>query len=89
MSEMIETVAKALEPKCRAFGRGDMPMQVAREFARAAIEAMREPTDAMKKAADMARPMYDDPPTSGEDYWDYMIDAALTDNQPSLTGGEK
>lgn len=33
MSEsMIERVAIALEPKCRAFGKGDMPMQVAREF---------------------------------------------------------
>lgn len=52
MSEMIEYVALALEPKCRGFGKGDMPMQVAREFARAAIESMREPTDAMITGAD-------------------------------------
>lgn len=51
MSEMIEYVALALEPKCRGFGKGDMPMQVAREFARTAMEAMREPTDAMINAA--------------------------------------
>lgn len=37
-----EAVAKALEPKCQAFGNGDMPMQVAREFARAAIAAADE-----------------------------------------------
>lgn len=50
-NEMVERVARALEPKCRAFGKGDMPMQVAREFARAAIEAMRQPTDDMIAAA--------------------------------------
>ncbi len=42
--ELIERVAAALEPKCRAFGRGDMPMQVAREFAIAAIETYEELT---------------------------------------------
>ena len=39
MDKMIEAVAKAIEPKCRGFGPGDMPMNVAREFARAAVEA--------------------------------------------------
>lgn len=34
---MIERVALALEPKCRAFGGGDMPTAVAREFASAVL----------------------------------------------------
>ena len=40
MDDMVEVVAKALEPKCRGFGNGNMPMQVAREFAKAAIDAI-------------------------------------------------
>ena len=75
--ELIERVATALEPKCRAFGRGDMPMQVAREFARAAIEAMREPTIEMVFAA---------PPGDAGEVWEAMIDAALSPN--TGVGGE-
>ena len=52
--------------------------------ARAAIEAMREPTQAMEKAFRIAAPQYDDPPTSGEQYWDYGINAAL-EPSPSQT----
>lgn len=37
--KLIEAVARALEPKCRGFGAGDMPMAVAREFAQSAITA--------------------------------------------------
>lgn len=44
MNEMVERIAVALEPKCRAFGKGNMPMMIAREFAVAALEAMRDPT---------------------------------------------
>ncbi|TAL43823.1 MAG: hypothetical protein EPN91_05560 [Salinibacterium sp.] len=47
MSEMIEHVAQALEARCAA----DLAVEAEsidwREMARAAIEAMREPTDAM------------------------------------------
>jgi len=93
MSSMIERVAIALEPKCRAFGKGDMPMQVAREFARSAIEAMREPTDAMEDAAD--EPVHEELKKQGQfsiknygklafasypfsnSVWKAMIDAAL------------
>jgi len=39
-SGMVERIAKALEPKCRAFGGGEMPLMVSQEFARAAIEAL-------------------------------------------------
>jgi len=49
---MVERMAKALEPKCRAFGQGDMPITVAREFARAVLEAMREPTPQMCEFAE-------------------------------------
>lgn len=48
MSELIERVAKALEPKCRGFG--GLSMAVAIELARTAVEAMREPTRTMLKA---------------------------------------
>ena len=53
------------------------------ERLRAAIEAMRIPSEAMKRAADLAEPMYDDPATSGEEYWETMIDAALTETTPA------
>ena len=43
MSDMVERVAAALEPKLRGFGQGDMPMQIARELARVAVLAMLEP----------------------------------------------
>lgn len=55
-SEMIERVARALEPKCAGFGPGDTPRLVALEFARAAIEAMREPTPQMEDAGMDANP---------------------------------
>lgn len=42
---MIDRVAKALEPKFRGFGQGDMPMAIAREVASAAIEAIAEQPD--------------------------------------------
>lgn len=47
---MVDRVAKALEPKCVAFGPGNTPHLVALEFARAAIAAMREPTPQMMDA---------------------------------------
>ncbi len=37
---MIEKIALALEPKLRGFALGNMPMELAREFARAALKAM-------------------------------------------------
>ena len=46
MSEMVERVAKAI----REWTQDDI--EEAREAARAAIQAMREPTDAMCEAAD-------------------------------------
>ncbi|TGV15851.1 hypothetical protein EN816_00950 [Mesorhizobium sp. M8A.F.Ca.ET.173.01.1.1] len=75
MSEMIERIATALEPKCRAFGSGDMPMAVAREFARTALEAMCEPDDAMRLASKRYKrkaKVY-----SGPQCYREMIEAAL------------
>ena len=48
MSEMVERVARAIEQ--RASERQDL--NAWRDYARAAIEAMREPTDAMARKAD-------------------------------------
>jgi hypothetical protein len=70
--DMVERVAIALEPKCRGFGGGNMPIMVAREFARAAIAAMREPTEEMVKAQWSE-------PTCGAEGWRAMIDAALNE----------
>ena len=47
----LEEMARAIEPMCRAFGRDDMPMQVAREFVLAALEALAEPSRGMVNAA--------------------------------------
>jgi len=62
MSEMVERVAQSLEPMCRGFGQGDMPMAIAREFAHAAIAAMREPTEEMAHAMLMSRTYFDQKP---------------------------
>ena len=40
MNDLVEVIAKALEPKCRELGRMDSPMQVAMELAKAAIDAI-------------------------------------------------
>lgn len=86
MTEMIERVALVLEPKCRAFGRGEMPMSVAREFAKAAIEAMRDPTKAMEDAADDLDDwgVPSDPGSGNASalaHWDVMIAVALGDTK--------
>ena len=41
----VEIVAKALLPKCQAFGKGETPMMIAREFAAAAIAAIEATPD--------------------------------------------
>ena len=66
MSEMIERVAKAIL-KEQQTNRSAFPDS--RDIARAAIEAMREPTSAMAKAA-----YRDDAP---QVVWRDMIDEAL------------
>lgn len=82
MSEMVERVARAIY--FRGDDQGDTAWHhcqlwhrdVAREQARAAIEAMREPTEAMVKAA------YGRERTGTErGNWRAMIDAALKEKQ--------
>lgn len=76
MNEMIERVAKAIETELEAAQAwGTAPLQ--RDLARAAIEAMREPTQ------DMVRASGPDPHGGGhtardaEDIYTSMIDAAM------------
>lgn len=90
MSEMIDRVAKAI---CDAENGiwnsliGDWHTRISREkysaMARAAIEAMREPTVAMEDAPyEASLDIYwsynaDGRPGSSEDVWRIMVDAAL------------
>lgn len=71
--EMIERVVNILmkhNPQTRIGGT-----IVAYEI----IKAMREPTEKMIEAFDEASPMYDDPNTTGEEYWTTAIDSILND----------
>lgn len=93
MSEMIERVARAVFAESHEIGNthGDfdilMPevQEVFIRFARAAIEAMREPTATMVSAGSRQRPYReDDGDYDGMEYrgntegtWQAMIDAAL------------
>lgn len=73
--EMIERVACALHEKRFAYLHwADLPedeRQQSRDLARAAIEAMREPTLAMRKVCTFEE---------AEQIYPAMIDAALTDS---------
>jgi predicted RNA methylase len=75
MSEMIDRVAREL---CLALYDKDttFPMVAAQKAARAAIAAMREPTEAMIEGTNYPNTTWD----SGDaDVWRAMIDAALKD----------
>lgn len=87
MSEMIERVARKMagqymiddgfgEDSRRGAEQGEMWKNF-RASARAAIEAMREPTEAMIDAA--YEHALDE---NAKGVWQDMIDAALTDKQP-------
>lgn len=85
MSEMIERVGRILEPQAwAALGIGDTLAYKSRRTsslrkARAAIEEMRTPTEAMCVAGNI--PGWDDSVTVGlsEEIWSAMIGAALTE----------
>jgi len=90
MSEMIERVAEAIwDARIERGGPGRtlMPWPLypeadwCRATARAAIEAMREPTEKMLEAGDL--PGWDDYVTAGlsKEIWQAMIDAALNPTQ--------
>ncbi len=87
MSEMLERVAKALQKAHYERGRGIAPDWDAidrfeREMwffsARAAMVAMREPTEAMK----LAPPDINFHPEEAAQAWRAMLDAALTPTSP-------
>lgn len=73
MKEMIERVAKAIWEKSPVWkkGNGARAWELYREEARAAIEAMREPTGDMRAARFRARGR------GGQAEHEAMIDAAL------------
>ena len=80
MSEMIERVARAM---CQS--DGDDPERYWRDYevnARAAIEAMREPTEAMIAAGHLNDPLGCDVADAAAVYpavWEGMINAALSE----------
>ena len=77
---MVERVALAscgMMPCLCQHRAGFEGMDVCLYRARKAIEAMREPTDAMVKGSDWVRPMYDDPIPSPTEYYQAMIDEIL------------
>lgn len=86
MSEMIERVARQIfETNITVYLRLSMDFseqtvsvqEQYRGLARAAIEAMREPTEAMEEAALDVRPLM--LPDSPREVWEAMIDAALNE----------
>lgn len=86
MTDMIERVARALYNR-EARGHGDWSVDCPPgstferywlDSARAAIEAMREPTEAMYRAAETAIDPLSSESAVGQ-YWPAMIDAALAE----------
>ena len=71
--EMVMRVAEALRTACRDEFGTDWNYGVSWKFARAAIRAMREPTEGMLKPFFGDKYIDRDP----EFYWDMMIDLAL------------
>jgi hypothetical protein len=79
---MVEKVSKAIEDELANDWYG-VQGDIARRAARAAIQAMREPTEAMKQASrDMSPGMSD---VVGAEYR-AMIDAALADSDSKTAG---
>jgi hypothetical protein len=79
MSEMVERVARAIETKLDGFGTGHyLGHEDLQVIARAAIEAMREPTQFMlDDEAVWANSLGEDALNT----WRSMIDAALNDKR--------
>lgn len=76
MNEIIERVAKAIEKASQPPGQKDYKILM-ENAARAAIEAMRKPTDAMKRSGALCMPDYDPSVDDAQICWEAMIDAAL------------
>lgn len=76
--EMVERVKRAISPWICAgaycYFTDDCPCT---KIAKAAMKAMREPTEAMAEGSEWIRPRYDDPMPSNTEIWRAMIAAAL------------
>lgn len=87
MSEMVERVAKAVgEVLYGAADPVDTPNNWARSMdaARAAITAMREPTEEMRQRGGSTLLLHEyepDGPEGSRDVWQSMIDAALAERK--------
>lgn len=79
MNEMVKRVARAIEKAVYETDRGGLTGWDAKAVARASIEAMRVPTEAMRFVGSVA--IYND--ESAIDVWGLMIDAALEDDHAS------
>lgn len=87
MSEMIEKVALAIYGEVALKGVGDDVRKTMMGVARAAVEAMREPTQAMQAAGEAAGGKAyewtgDSIVFHAANSWPAMIDAALQDETP-------
>lgn len=88
MTEMVERVARYLDPTAFAFGYQAAERRPAvLEQARELIQLMREPTDAMVLAGaqyhdDNWRPTHAREDTNAEAIWQDMLDAALAEPPP-------
>lgn len=76
MTTMVEKVSVAIGEKLRHALSGGPPVAL-HEVARAAIESMRVPTDAMRLNA-TSRGYSEDPSEAGY-IWEAMVDAALNE----------
>ena len=74
LEDMVDRVAMAI-----FVATGGHPDGPDRNVARAAVEAMREPTEAMADLPILGGFHLD--PSDAKDIWNYMIDAALTSSE--------
>jgi len=76
MSNMIERVARAIADEGAYILPGESHQDVDRRVARAAVQALREPTDEMVKAG--AHGSGEDSETTALGAWQAMIDSILS-----------
>lgn len=74
MTDMVERIARAIEQAMPNYISDELPQHDFLASARAALEAMREPTPAMFDAAES----WGDDAERDLRFWQAMIDAALT-----------
>ncbi len=77
MSDMVEKVARAIEGPMVDMSPGLTPQGRLRLMAKAAIEAMREPTEAMVEVGRKERCEHGDMQCGASESWRAMIDEAI------------